>query len=150
LLDIGARTGDGSNLLGEMFADEKWGYPFKLVVDTIDINTDWNDYIKLQPWINAHSNTDLFNLKENSYDIVFCSHVIEHLEKIVDFVAQAKKVASKFAFFTCPFNEQEPIAGHKTVTKAIIDQCEPNYFKTYLSVNRWKPDLACVVFALRK
>ncbi|GHT37565.1 hypothetical protein AGMMS49593_04880 [Endomicrobiia bacterium] len=46
---------------------------------------------------------------------------------------------------TCPFNETNPISGHRTITKENIDLCEPKSYH-YKSVNRWKEDLEMVVF----
>lgn len=148
LLDVGPRTGAGANLLGQVFADEQWGYLLKLVVDTTDINPDWNDFIRLMPYIHQNLNVDIFTMEENTYDFCFCSHTIEHLDDPVGFVKQLKKIARKFAFITCPFEEAEPIPGHHTVTREIVERCEPKYIKTYKSVNRWKSDLECVVFAV--
>lgn len=145
-LDVGARTGAGANLYAELFSSETWGYEVKLVVDTIDINQDWNDYMKLNPFINKHSNTDLFDLPNHSYDICFCSHTIEHLDNPVEFVRQLKNVSRKFALISCPFNELNPIPGHHTITMDMINECNPKAVTTYKSVNRWKEDLECVIF----
>ncbi len=148
MLDVGSRTGAGANFLGAVFADEEWGYLLKLIVDTTDINTDWNDYIKLMPYIHCSFNIDIFSMEENTYDFCFCSHTIEHLDDPVKFVKQLKRIARKFSFITCPFEEEKPIAGHHTVTRGDIERCEPKYIKTYKSVNRWKRDLECVVFVV--
>ncbi|MCH5291937.1 MAG: hypothetical protein J1D88_09330 [Treponema sp.] len=138
LLDVGARTGTGSNFIGQMFADTDWGYKLKLTVDTTDTSRDWNDYIKLMPYINRSYNTDIFDMKEKTYDICFCSHTIEHVDNPVDFVRQLKKIAKQFAFITCPFGEVNPIPGHHTITKEIVEECNPKYVTTYKSVNRWR------------
>lgn len=148
LLDVGTRSGGGANFLGQIFSDEKWGYLLKLKVDAMDIDTMWNDYLKLQPYIHRTFNTDIFDLKEDSYDICFCSHTLEHVDDPVGFVRQLRKIAKRFVFITCPFEEHDPIPSHHTVTREIIDQCEPKFFTTYKSVNRWKEDLECVVFAV--
>lgn len=150
LLDIGPRTGSASNFLGQLFADEQWGFKLKLIIDTLDLNPSWNEHIKIQPFIREHSNINLFDVPENSYDFCFCSHTLEHVDDPIAFVGHMKKVAREFSFITCPFNEVQPIPGHHTVTKEIIDQCEPLFFITYKSVNRWQPDLECVVFIVGK
>lgn len=148
LLDIGSRTGVGSNLLGEVFSSELWGYQIKFAVDTIDISKDWNTYMKLNPYIRQHSNKDLFSIEKDTYDVCFCSHTIEHLDDPISFVNQMKYVARYFSFVTCPYEEKDPIKGHRTITKEIIDACQPKWRTTYKSVNRWKPDLECVVFTV--
>jgi SAM-dependent methyltransferase len=147
-LDVGSRTGAGANMYGEIFSTERWGYRIKLVVDTTDINEQWNKYQKLNFFVNRYLNKNIFDFEENSYDIVFCSHTIEHLDNPVEFVQQLKKVSSYFAFVTCPYEEKNPIVGHRTITKDIVQQCTPEMFMTYKSVNRWHPDLECCVFAM--
>jgi SAM-dependent methyltransferase len=147
-LDVGARSGAGANLYGEVFCDERWGYRIKLIVDTTDINDEWNEYQKSNFFISAYHNTNVFDMREKSYDIVYCSHTIEHLDEPIEFVRQLKKVAKYFAFISCPFNEINPIARHRCVGKDVIDACEPKMFATYFSVNRWRPDLECCVFAV--
>lgn len=146
LLDVGCRTGSGSNLYGELFSDEGWGYCIKLLVDTIDLDATWNEYIELLPFIKNHSNGNLFDIQENSYDICLCSHTIEYVDDPVKFVKQLKKVSKYFSLITCPFNETDPIIGHRTITREIIDLCEPKKSHYYKSVNRWKEDLEMVVF----
>ncbi|GHT51591.1 hypothetical protein AGMMS49990_06200 [Endomicrobiia bacterium] len=74
---------------------------------------------------NNHSNRDIFDIQENSYDICLCSHAIEHVDDPVKFVKQLKKISKYFSLITCPFNETDPISGHRTITKEIIDLCEP-------------------------
>lgn len=148
IVDIGARTGAGANLLGEMFSDTAWGYPIQLIVDIIDISDAFSEYWNLLPFVNDAKVVDLFDVEEKSYDICFCSHTIEHLDDPIPFIEQMKKVSRLFSIISCPFEEKDPIKGHHCVSYETIQKCNPKYFKTYKSVNRWKDDLECVVFAV--
>jgi 2-polyprenyl-3-methyl-5-hydroxy-6-metoxy-1,4-benzoquinol methylase len=146
LLDVGTQSGAGANFLGELFSTAHWSYSLKLEVDTLDIDPQWNKYNKLNPFVRRHINEDIFNIDEDSYDICFCSHVIEHLDDPVSFVRQLKKISKLFAVITCPFNETDPIPSHHTIDKNIVDQCNPIKFRTFKSVNRWHDYLENVVF----
>ncbi len=102
----------------------------------------------LNPFINKFSNGNLYDMESDSYDICLCSHTIEHLDDPVDFVLNLKRVAREFAIISCPFEEENPIPGHHTVTLEIINKCKPKKMEIYKSVNRWREDLECVVFAV--
>lgn len=47
---------------------------------------------------------DIYNLpfKENSFDLVICTEVLEHLENPVQAISELKRVTSKYILFTVP------------------------------------------------
>lgn len=149
LLDVGSRTAAGANLMGNLYADWHYGN-YQFIVDALDLDTGWVEYAKLFPYINSYRNDNIFDLQPDSYDICFCSHVIEHLEDPVAFVNRVTEVSKHFSVFYCPFNEHNPIEGHRTITEEIIDMCNPIWKKLIKSNHRWREDLEFVVFITSK
>ena len=149
LADIGSRTGAGANLLGTLYADWHYG-EYQFIVDALDIDKDWVEYAKFLPNINSYRNDDIFDLSPDVYDICFCSHVIEHLEDPVAFVKKVTEVSKYFSIFYCPYNEINPIPGHKIITDEIVNSCNPVWKKTIKSNHRWREDLEFIVFITSK
>ena len=144
MLDIGSRTGAGANLFGELFFDAMWGSDVKLSVDVTDLDEQWNSYCMMQPYINRCMNIDIFDMENGSYDFVFCSHTIEHLDDPINFIMQATNISRKFAIFYCPYNETNPPECHKTIGDDIISSANPVYIKHIKSLAY--PSCDCVLF----
>jgi|GEM_PF-2071568 len=147
LLDIGPRTGAGANLFGELFYDAVWGYAVNIKIDTTDIEDVWNSYCKMQPFISNVLNVDIFDMADNSYDFVFCSHTIEHLDEPFDFIRKSTKIAKRFALFYCPYNEKDPPEYHRIINKKTISQVKPVYVK---HINSAAYPTPCVLFICDK
>jgi 2-polyprenyl-3-methyl-5-hydroxy-6-metoxy-1,4-benzoquinol methylase len=135
LLDIGTRTGAGANLLAQLFYDFMWGYDVKIKVDTTDIDSTLNEYCKSWPYINECMNKNIFDIPDNSYDFIYCSHVIEHLDNPIEFVHKATGIARHFALFYCPYNQIDPPWYHKTIDDKVINQCNLVYVEYIDSVS---------------
>ena len=148
VLDVGVRSGVGSNLLGMLFCDTVWGYCTKFTVDALDIDDSWATYIKLLPYVNNYLPKNLYDIKDGSYDICFCSHTIEHLEDPITFVRKLTDIASEFAACYCPFDEKNisPRSGHRVIDDKIIAQINPIYTKLIKSINRKSEDLYYIFF----
>lgn len=148
VLDVGVRSGIGSNFLGMLFCDTVWGFGTKFVIDALDIDNSWKKYIKLMPYINSFICKDVFEIENGNYDICFCSHTIEHLDNPVEFVRKLTDIANEFAVFYCPFDEKNisPKSGHRVIDDSIISQIDPNYVKYIKSINRKSDDLDFVFF----
>ncbi len=58
---------------------------------------------KLFPYLNVKTG-DIYKLpyKDNSFDLVICTEVLEHLEKPVEAISELKRVSSKYILFTVP------------------------------------------------
>ncbi len=148
LLDVGARSGVGSNFLGQIFSDNHWAFGLKLIVDALDIDESWEKFSKTQPYINQYLFKDIFTMENNLYDFCFCSHTIEHLEEPLSFIKKVNSIARKFSMFYCPYEEYDPspASGHRMIDDAIVDVCQPQFKKIIKSVNRKRDDLYYVCF----
>lgn len=108
VLDVGPSWGLGTNLLANLYKRPYLGY--KLDVTALDITDYHLPYIRaFCPYV-RHDVIDLFDI-EQQYDIVICSHVIEHVEKPLDFVRQLINTAKRMVFLAAPYNEKEPRAS---------------------------------------
>src|SRR6266508_932568 len=117
LLDVGAATGAGPALLGDLFAtDMLW---CRVKVDAIDLSDkrllfSANNYRSFNYLVG-----DVFHLAESSYHIVTCSHVLEHVPEPDRFIAQLRKVARDYVIVYAPYAEKELIEGHRNrITEA--------------------------------
>ena len=113
LLDVGSRTGAGTALLRLLHHPLAFTrLKFDPVVG-LDLNPDVLRIIGKEFKDISAVCDDIFNLEENSYDVVVCSHTIEHLPEIAPFVAQLEKIARRYIVLACPVNERLPASdGH--------------------------------------
>lgn len=113
LLDVGARTGAGTALLRllhhpQAFTRLKFDPVVALDLDPCVMRIVGEEFKDITPLLE-----DIFNIPENSYDIVVCSHTIEHLPQIEPFVEQLEKIARRYVVLACPVNERSPVSeGH--------------------------------------
>lgn len=113
LLDVGSRTGAGTALLRlihhpQAFTRLKFDPVVGLDLDPAVVRIVSEEFKDITAVCE-----DIFNVPENSYDIVVCSHTIEHLPQIEPFVTQLEKIARRYVVLACPINEHTPASdGH--------------------------------------
>jgi len=113
LLDVGPRTGAGLALLRLLHHPDAFTrLKFDPVVG-IDLDASF-EAIARREFPDIHARTgDIFQLDPRSFDVVTCSHTIEHLDDIKPFVQQLERIARRCVVLACPFEEREPRSdGH--------------------------------------
>lgn len=110
LLDVGAGSGAGSNLLASLHATH---YVYsRIEVDAIDHTPVRRRWIKaMYPQV-RYQVADLFELPDRQWDIVFCSAVVEHVENPRRFCEELVRVCKGFAFVYVPYKEVDRIPSH--------------------------------------
>lgn len=130
VLDVGTATGAGANLLATLYKGKFFGIQMK--VDALDRkNNKYEPYPKLSfPNIN-YIVADIFELdKNNTWDLVICSHTIEHMSDPFPFISELKRLARHWVLIYCPFNEHPLVPGHEiSITKEIVDNLQPSDVK---------------------
>jgi 2-polyprenyl-3-methyl-5-hydroxy-6-metoxy-1,4-benzoquinol methylase len=108
-IDIGSSWGLGSNILAILYKRGYLGY--KIYVTAFDIRSTYSPYVAaFCPHVN-HVIGNIFTLKK-TFDVVLCSHVIEHVENPVYFVKRLVEIAKKRVFLAAPYMEEEPLASN--------------------------------------
>ena len=97
--------------------------------------------------------TDIFELDKNEvWDLVICSHTIEHMSDPFPFIAQLQRLARHWVLIYCPFNESPLTSNHKiSITKDIVDSLHPSVVEI-LDSPGWQNltrDRKCVLFVLQ-
>jgi len=113
VLDVGARTCAGTALL--RLLHHPWAYTrlkFDPVV-ALDLEPDVLRFVQQEFHDIAAICDDIHNVADNSYDLVICSHTIEHLYEVQPFIAQLERAARRAVLVACPIDEYEPLTeGH--------------------------------------
>lgn len=123
-LDVGSRTGAGGALVSDLF--QSYFAVLRIEVDTIDIDKSFQAYqIARWPHIRQAIIGDIFEIGDHTYDIVICSHTIEHLADPVAFARKLSRIARHYAFFYCPYAEDDPIPGHRRVDDTLLERLQP-------------------------
>lgn len=123
-LDVGSRTGAGAALMADLF--QSYFSMLRIDVDSIDIDTTFHDY-QIARWAHLRRPLvgDIFAVEDRSYDIVICSHTIEHIKDPLPFARRLTQIAREFVFIYCPFEEIDPIPGHYRIAQHVVDHLEP-------------------------
>lgn len=113
LLDVGPRTGVGSALLRLLHHPAAYTRLKFEPVHGIDLDPD---FVRIagQEFKDIHPSVgDIFDLPENSFDVVTCSHTIEHVPDMAAFIGQLERIARRAVVLACPFEERDPMSdGH--------------------------------------
>lgn len=109
VLDIGPAFGASAGLLSQMHRSDFLGP--KLCVDALDIVDSRRRLIEMaHPHVNfIHESIDA--LPENmSWDVVYCSNAIEHIDDPRQFIRAVLKHTRGYAVFLAPYMEQYPLS----------------------------------------
>jgi len=105
VLDVGARTAAGTGLLAYLH-HQKGCAKIRMAVDALDLDSRFKDRaLKKYPEINDYIIRNIYDVDMPSYDLVICSHTIEHVPNIEKFMLRATEIARDYVIFACPYNE---------------------------------------------
>lgn len=154
-LDVGAGPGFGTNLIGQVFGSPLTGY--ELDCYGLDLSPELPELFDLLHENATGIQEDLFSLENDSFDIVVCSHVIEHIDRpdIPAFVDKMRNVSTKLVIVICPWKEDpENLAEvHSTsVDEDIVEKLNPTRWETFDSLGWYNPPLGykCLAMVFRK
>lgn len=104
-MDVGPGAGFGSNFLGQVLATDFFGRAAN--VFTLDIDPTYTEYIESKhPYIKKCIVGNIYDHGQ-TYDIIVCSHVIEHVPDPEGFLRQLQRLAAHRVVFTCPYEEPD-------------------------------------------
>ena len=129
VVDVGAGTGHGSNLLASLYASSELGY--RLRVTALDIRDEYEMYIRAACRYVRFLEADVFKL-DRRFDIVIASHVIEHVPDPLAFCRQLQEIASGVVFIATPFREPEATMtkGHlHSFDERFVERLAPTSFQ---------------------
>ena len=149
ILDVGARTGAGANLLGYTYSSNSYSR-IKANVTALDIEDRFVAYAEKKfPWISSYIVQDIAKL-DRVWDVVICSHTIEHVANYKDFVHHLRLRAKKFVVLLAHYDEAncklikglEMCEGHvNSIDHGAIAEFEPIFLRIYRSLV-WHQSLA--------
>lgn len=152
ILDVGSRTGAGANFLGQIFSTNSYSR-IKSEVTALDISEEFLEYSNsFNRYIKKYIVDDIANVKD-IYDLVVCSHTIEHVPNPDEFIKNLCKLSRRHVIIACPFMEGKAIIhkdasglieGHvNSIDYDFVDKYKPVYFDIYRSLV-WHQSLACI------
>lgn len=138
-LDVGAGSGAGTNIFSQLHSGRH--IYSKLIVDAVDYISSREKWVKLNyPRIN-YSVNDIFKLEDKKWDLVYCSHVIEHVEQPKTFLSKLVDLCKGFLFVYSPYNETDKIPAHiNTITKSFYNDFNVENF-TIIKSMAWHADI---------
>ena len=153
LLDAGAGSGAGAELIGNLHQSHFLGH--KIDVTEIDIHDTFKNYADVAYQNINYEVADVFKMDNDSFDIVICSHVIEHFSDPTPFIHKLNSISRYFSLFYCPFEETNLLdegRGHRRrIDQEFIEPLGPKLVEIRKSLAWRHPnDLIskCAVFAL--
>jgi SAM-dependent methyltransferase len=131
VLDVGAASGFGTSLLASLHRDHSIYSRFE--VEAVDISASRMRWIQAMAPDVAFRQADLFDLPSRNWDVVICSHVVEHVREPRPFIEKLRDICRGFAFVYSPHDENPRIPAHVSViTEATYDglPCELHVIKS--------------------
>ncbi|RBO52278.1 hypothetical protein DSD19_14280 [Rhodovulum sp. BSW8] len=114
LLDVGARTGSGSAFLATVLDPASYAR-LKCTVTALDIDPTMAKISHaLRPEM-EYLVADIFKIDDRQWDIVSCSHCIEHVPEPKPFLLQLRRLAREHVVISTPFleNPETRIPSHR-------------------------------------
>ena len=100
ILDVGSRTGAGANFLGQMFSVNSYSR-IKSEVTALDISDEFLEYSNsFNRYIKKYIVDDIANVKD-IYDLVVCSHTIEHVPNPDEFIKILCNLSRRHVIIAC-------------------------------------------------
>jgi SAM-dependent methyltransferase len=114
VLDVGTGSGAGASLLATLYSGQILGYTLK--VDALDRAPHVQRYARAKfPLIN-YMIGEAWDLRgDRPWEVVICSHLIEHMDDPIGFARHLQSLASQWVLIYAPYNETNPIPGHKVI-----------------------------------
>jgi len=131
VLDVGARAGRGAMMLASLHPPtDVWRKP-GLKVTALDSEGNQADTVDDSIEFRVAS---LFDLPpDERWDIVICSHVIEHIPDPAPFVAELKRRARMFVLVYTPWEECSLIPTHHRIDRETVMQLQPDHWSVWPS-----------------
>lgn len=121
VLDVGPQTFTGTALLNRLHAENTFNN-LKMKVSAVDIHEKFRLLGEVFcPEVEfIHGN--IFDITERKWDLIICSHVIEHVSDPIIFLRQLQKLANMFVVVACPWSEDPLVTtGHQnTINKDLV------------------------------
>jgi 2-polyprenyl-3-methyl-5-hydroxy-6-metoxy-1,4-benzoquinol methylase len=149
LLDVGPRTATGTNLIAQIFHPISWTR-LKAKVTAIDLEPEFAERARAAFPDVDYQVGDIFQ-HEVKYDIVTCSHTIEHVPDPGQFFSRLKYLAKQVVVLAGPYNEpaDRRIPGHiNSIGDEFFTYNTPTRLKIYKSPHWHNGDCFIAVYRL--
>lgn len=134
LLDVGARTAAGSDLIARVFHPRSWSR-LRFAVTAIDNVDAWYPRAALDHPSLEYRVCDAFDLNEQ-FDVVVCSHTLEHTDDPGRLLEKLLSTARRLVVIAAPW--KEPVATRLpyhlySFDEQFFERYPPTRFESYLS-----------------
>lgn len=150
-LDVGTGSGVGANLLATLHSSDFLGH--RIAVDAMELATDFEKYAKRSFPLIRYVVGDVWDVQaKEMWDIILCSHVLEHIDDGVAFVRHLQSLAREWVLFYTPWKERQRIEGHVTsIDEEFLEAVSPFLVKT-IDSPAWRHPVdresKCVLFVV--
>ena len=152
VLDVGAAHAAGTHLLAVLFRSNFFG--IKMKVDALEIDDKYKEFSEQRfPEVN-YIVKDIFEMDStNKWDLIICSHTIEHLKDPILFMKKLCELSTGWVLLYAPFNETgiRPENHISTITMEMVDSLNPIFSEIFVSPawDRPEGDRQCILFVLK-
>lgn len=151
VLDVGTGTGAGANLLATLYQGQFLGP--RLKVDAIELVPHLKGYANAKfPLVNYLVGDIRTYTGPQRWDLVVCSHTIEHVERAEEFTAFLAGLATRWVLLYAPWKEQALSPGHiNRIDRRFLERVGALAHEVFESPAWYRSDgerARCVVFVV--
>jgi glycosyltransferase involved in cell wall biosynthesis/SAM-dependent methyltransferase len=155
VLDVGAASGAGSNLLATMYREHF--FDVKMKVDALDIEPKFKTYADSRFPNIRYMIGDIYKLDNtNVWDLIVCSHTLEHIPDYRRFLTELQRRARYWVLVYVPYEEKSLIAIHQnSFTEKTVRSLDPIILQV-LESPAWKAPVEkkgavrkCILFVMK-